>query len=156
MVHVVVRVQVGGEGADELQEPRDLPLYLRVDAFGVVRGELHMQPQAQDRTLSSEGGRRLARRSVHQEARAREDPAMVCLDDAQVDARTHSEIVPGDDEPLHERVPLAPAATSDRSAPAAGSGRSARLTARACSRTRATTWRESNSSASSRASREWC
>src|SRR2546429_2395383 len=69
MVHVVVRVQVGGEGADELQEPRDLPLDLRVDAFGVVRGELQMQPQAQDRTLSREGGRRLARRSVHQEDR---------------------------------------------------------------------------------------
>src|SRR6266513_4310380 len=109
MVQVVVRVQVGGEGADELQE-----------------------------------------------ARAREDPAMVCLDDAQVDARTHSEVVPGDDEPLHECVPLAPAASSDRSAPVAGSGRSARLTARARSRTRATTWREANFSASSRASRAWC
>src|SRR3989442_3015175 len=109
-----------------------------------------MQPQAQDRALSREGGRRLARRSVHQEARAREDPAMVCLDDAQVDAGTHSEVVPGDDEALHERVPLAPAASSDRSAPAAGSGRSARLTARACSRTRATTWRAANSSAGSR------
>src|SRR3989449_5269649 len=104
-----------------------------------------MQPQAQDRALSREGGRRLARRSVQQEARAREGPAMVCLDDAQVDARTHSEVVPRDDEPLHEHVPLAPAASSDRSAPAAGSGRSARLTARACSRTRATTWRASNS-----------
>src|SRR2546426_371179 len=86
-----------------------------------------MQPQAQDRALSREGGRRLARRSVHQEARAREDPAMVCLDDAKVDARTHSEVVPRDDEPLHERVPLAPAASSDRSAPAAGSARSARV-----------------------------
>src|SRR3989441_6627815 len=102
-----------------------------------------MQPQAQDRAVSREGGRRLARRSVHQEARAREDPAMVCLDDPQVDARTHSEVVPGDDEPLHERAPLAPAASSVRSAPAAGSGRSARLTAKACSRTRATTWRAS-------------
>src|SRR5438309_993778 len=115
-----------------------------------------MQPQAQDRALSREGGRRLARRSVYQEARAREDPTMVCLDDAQVDARTHSEVVPGDDEPLHERVSLAPAASSVRSAPSAGSGRSARLAARACSRTRATTWRASNSLASSRASREWC
>src|SRR2546427_11967642 len=114
-----------------------------------------MQPQAQDRALSREGGRRLARRSVHQEARAREDPAMMCLDDAQVDARTHSEVVPGDDEPLHERAPLAPAASSDRSAPAASSGRSARLTARACSRTRATTWREANSPASFAASPEW-
>src|SRR3989449_6665391 len=115
-----------------------------------------MQPQAQDRALSREGGRRLARRSVHQEARAREGAAMVCLDDAQVDALTHSEVVPGDDEPLHERAPLAPAASSVRAAPAPGSGRSARLTAKACSRTRATTWRASNSSASSRASREWC
>src|SRR2546422_11660387 len=115
-----------------------------------------MQPQAQDWAFTREGGRRLARRSVYQEARAREDTAMVYLDDPQVDARTHAEVVPGDDEPLHARVPLAPAASSARSALSARSGRSARLTARACSRTRATTWRASNSSASSRASREWC
>src|SRR2546426_8543848 len=97
-----------------------------------------MQPQAQDRALSHEGGCRLARRSVHQEARARENPAMVCLDDPQVDARTHAEVVPGDDEPLHERAPLAPAASSVRSALSA-LGRSVRLTARARSKTRATT-----------------
>src|SRR5437773_12068309 len=113
-----------------------------------------MRPQAQDRALSHEGGCRLARRSVHQEARAREDPAMVCLDDAQVDARTHAEVVPGDDEPLHERAPLAPAASSVQSFPSARLGRSVRLTARARSKTRATMWRASNSSASSRASRE--
>src|SRR5204863_9386671 len=112
-----------------------------------------MQPQAEDRAVSREGGRRLARRPVHHQARAREDAAIVWLADAEVDAGTHAEVVSGDDEPLHERVPLATAASSSaRSAPAAGSGRSARLTARACSRTRATTWRASNSSASSRAS----
>src|SRR5437867_11505562 len=98
-----------------------------------------MQPQAQDRALSHEGGCRLARRSVHQEARAREDPAMVCLDDAQVDARTHAQVVPGDDEPFHERAPLAPAASSARSTLSARSGRSPRLTARARPMTRATT-----------------
>src|SRR2546428_12135308 len=101
-----------------------------------------MQPQAQAGTLSREGGRRLARRPVHQEARARENPAMMCLDDPQVDARAHAEVVSGDDEPLPERVPLAPAVSSVRAAPSARLGRSARLTARACSRTRATTRRE--------------
>src|SRR2546422_7340256 len=96
-----------------------------------------MQPQAQGRALLREGGRLLARRPVHQEARARENPAMVCLDDPQVDARTHAKVVSGDDEPLHERAPLAPAASSVRSALSA-LGRSVRLTARARSKTRAT------------------
>src|SRR2546430_11967257 len=36
---------------------------------------------------------------------------------SQVDAGTHSEVVPGDDEPLHERAPLAPADSSIRAAP---------------------------------------
>src|SRR5437764_13201875 len=104
-----------------------------------------MQPQAEDRAVSREGGRRLARRPVHHQARAREDPAMVCLDDAEVDAGTHAEVVSGDDEPLHERVPLATAASSSyRSAPAAGAGRSALLTARTFSRTRATPGRTAN------------
>src|SRR5437762_8403116 len=98
-----------------------------------------MQPQAEDRAVSREGGRRLARRPVHHQARAREDPAMVCLDYAQVDARTHAEVVSGDDEPLHERVPLAPAASSVQSFPCARSGRSTRLMAKARSKTRATT-----------------
>src|SRR5213592_4291599 len=113
-----------------------------------------MQPQAQDRALSREGGGRLARRPVHQQARAREDPPTVSLDDPQVDARAHAEVVYGDDEPLHERVPLAPAASSVQSFPSARLGPSARLTVRARSKTRATTRRASNSSASSRASRE--
>src|SRR2546428_11960939 len=34
MVHVVVRVQVGGEGADELQERRYLPLEIGADSLG--------------------------------------------------------------------------------------------------------------------------
>src|SRR5437867_10921460 len=113
-----------------------------------------MQPQAQDRALAREGGRRLARRPIHQEARACEAPATVSLDDPQVDARAHAEVVSGDDEPLHERVPLAAAASSVQSLPSARLGRSARLTTRARSKTRATTRRASNSSASSRASRE--
>src|SRR2546426_10821939 len=111
-----------------------------------------MQPQAQGRALLREGGRLLARRPVHQEARARENPAMVCLDDPQVDARTHAKVVSGDDEPLHERAPLAPAASSVRSALSA-LGRSVRLTARARSKTRATMWRGAEPSAAAAARR---
>src|SRR2546426_12365440 len=117
-----------------------------------------MQPQAQGRALLREGGRLLARRPVHQEARARENPAMVCLDDPQVDARTHAKVVSGDDEPLHERAPLAPAASSVRSALSA-LGRSVRLTARARSKTRATMWRGADSPPGARPGREggaWC
>ena len=40
MVHVVVRVQVGGESADEFHEPRDLPLEFGVDSLGVHRVKL--------------------------------------------------------------------------------------------------------------------
>src|SRR5207247_10101014 len=109
-----------------------------------------MQPQAQDRALSREGGGRLARRPVHQQARAREDPATVSLDDPQVDARAHAEVVSGDDEPLHERVPLAAAASSVQSLPSAPLARSARLTTRARSKTRAPTRRASNSPAGPR------
>src|SRR5438552_5260102 len=143
MVRVVVRVKVGGVAADELLEPRDLPLDLRIAALGVVRGKLEMQSQAQGWVLTSEDRRRLARRPVHHEAGAREDSETMRLEDPPVDARIQAEVVSGDDEPLHERV----TAASCRS-------RSARLVASACSKTRATTSPASNSSASARARRE--
>src|SRR5256885_11196545 len=40
MVHVVVRVQMGGESADEFHEPRDLPLEFGVDSLGRDRVKL--------------------------------------------------------------------------------------------------------------------
>src|SRR5437879_190097 len=115
-----------------------------------------MQPQAQDRALSREGDRLLARRPVHHEAGAREDSVMVCLDDPQVDARTHAEIVPGDDEPLHECAPLALAASSARSVTLIARPDRRGSTASARSKTRMTMQEASKcSSASWRASREW-
>src|SRR5438034_2096182 len=101
--HIVVRVHVGRERPGELPEPRQLALALGGDplCLRVARVQLQVEADAHMGVLARERGRRSARRPVDEEARARQDPVAVRLDDAAVDSVARTEVVPVDDEPLH-------------------------------------------------------
>ena len=101
-MRVVMGVHVRRGGADEHLEPRELALELGGDALGLDLLQLQMEPEAQGRALASEGDRLLAGRPVHHQARARENPVAVCLDDAAIDPSGDPEVISGHDEQLHE------------------------------------------------------
>ena len=103
-MHVVVGVHVRRRRADELHKARELTLKVGGNALWVVPVELEMQPQAERWAFAAQADRLLARRAVHEQARAREDPLAMGFDDSAVDAAADPEVVCGDDEELHGRL----------------------------------------------------
>src|SRR5207244_2381433 len=101
VVHGVVGVHVGRAVPGELLETRHLALALDGHFVRVAGVQLQVEADAQTGVLARESGRVDARRPVHEQARARQDPVAVRLDDAAIDAAARTEVVPVDDEPLH-------------------------------------------------------
>src|SRR2546425_6998027 len=104
VMHVVVGIQVGGGGANQLQEAYELALEFRGNALGVVRVQFEMESHAQSCARTPERDRLLACWSIHHEAGAREDAVAMGLDDGAVDAAREAEVISGNDEPPHRDV----------------------------------------------------
>jgi hypothetical protein len=104
-VGVMVRVDVGGRDAghplEGLELARHLPLHdprvLHVDQPPPAIVEGHVNAEAEARALPGEPDRVGRVRPVHQEARARDDAAVVRLEDAVVDLVGDAEIIGVDD-----------------------------------------------------------
>ena len=101
VMHVMVRIHVGGPSACELEEAPKLALELLVNAFRLPGVQLEMEADAQRPARTPERGRLLAGRPVHHEARAREDALAMRLDDAAIHSTRDAEVVGGDNEPSH-------------------------------------------------------
>src|SRR5439155_279901 len=72
---------------------------LRGKTSRLVRVQLQVEPETQGRALARQGGRLLARRPGHEQARGREDRVAVCSEDPTVDPSARPEVIPGVDEP---------------------------------------------------------
>src|SRR5690348_5155440 len=101
VMRVVMRVEVRGRRADELEEPSVLAFELSRHALGLDAVELEVQPDTQGRARPRQRPRFLARGPVHHQTGARQDAVPVCFDDAAVNPWRDPEVVTCDDEPFH-------------------------------------------------------
>ena len=109
-VHIVIRIEMGGEMAHQGFESEELfPQDVTHPPGGVGTPadegapKIRVQSDAQSRQVATELGRLFAPGRVHEQAGTREDTAPVRLDNAAVDTATGPQIVAVDDETLrHE------------------------------------------------------
>src|SRR5204862_4872160 len=103
IMHVMVRIGMGGCSADQLDESCELALEFGRNPLGCARIQLEMDANAQGTVLARKGGRLFARRSIHHQAGARKAPLAMRLTDPAIDSAGNAEVVRRDDQPSHIR-----------------------------------------------------
>ena len=111
-MHVVVGIEMGSRAAEQLFEPSQLRVQssaepTRIGVCAQFASDIGVQAHAQTRRAAAQLRCLPAGRRVHQQARARQDAALVRFDDAAIDPAARAKVIGVDDQIFHDDTSLA-------------------------------------------------